>query len=104
MDSDASFAFPVSGERRAETLTISLAIRDGACEPSGGSVSRGPLVIGARNETDRSAIVGVVQVPPGGEDHGMLTFRPFLSGKRLLMTRLAPEVVGQFALRDPPAL
>ena len=46
-----------------------------------------PVVIEARNETDRSAIVGVLQVPPGGEDHGMLTFRPFLSGKRLLMTQ-----------------
>ena len=87
VDSDASFAFPVSGERRAETLKISIVIRGGACEPSGGSMTPGPLVIEVRNETDRSAIVGFVQVPPGGEDHGMLTFRPFLSGKRLLMTQ-----------------
>ena len=87
LDSDAFFAFPVSGERRGEAHTISIAIRQGACEPNGGSVTPGPVVIEARNETDRSAIVGVLQVPPGGEDHGVLTFRPFLSGKRLLMTQ-----------------
>jgi class 3 adenylate cyclase len=85
LDSDASFAFAVTGERHAEADAISIAVRPGACEPSGGSVTPGPLVIEARNETDRNAIVGVVQIPPGAEDHGMLTFRPFLSGKRLLM-------------------
>ena len=51
VDSDASFAFPVSGERRAETLKISIVIRGGACEPSGGSMTPGPLVIEVRNET-----------------------------------------------------
>jgi class 3 adenylate cyclase len=87
LDSDAFFAFPVGGERRGETQTISITIGAGACEPSGGSVTPGPLVVEVRNETDRGAIVGVLQVPPGGEDHGMLTFRPFLSGKRLLTTQ-----------------
>ncbi len=87
IDSDAFFAFPVSGERRAGPHTISITIRPGACEPNGGSVSPGPVVIEIRNETDRSAIVGVLQVPPGGEDHGALTFRPFLSGKKLLTTQ-----------------
>ena len=87
LDTDAFFAFSVSGERRVEAHTISIAIRQGACEPNGGSVTPGPVVIDARNETDRSALVGVLQVPPGGDDHGVLTFRPFLSGKRLLMTQ-----------------
>ena len=87
LDSDAFFAFLVSGERRSEAHTIKIAIRQGACEPNEGSVSPGPVVIEAHNDTERSAIVGVLQVPPGGEDHGVLTFRPFLSGKRLLMTQ-----------------
>lgn len=87
VDSDAFFAFPVSGERRLEAETIAVSLRPGACEPNGRSVSPGPVVIEARNETGRSAIFGVVQVPPGAEDHGVLTFRPFLSGKRLLMTQ-----------------
>lgn len=87
LDSDASFAFPVEGQGSTETRTISIAIRAGACEPLGGKLTPGPVVIEARNETDRSAIVGVLQIPPGGEDHGLLTFRPFLSGKRLLMTQ-----------------
>ena len=87
LDSDAFFAFPVGGERRAESKAMSIAIRAGACEPSGGSLAPGPVVIEALNETDRTAIVGVVQIPPGAEDHGVLTFRPFLSGKRLLTTQ-----------------
>jgi class 3 adenylate cyclase len=87
IDSDAFFVFPVSGERRGEPHTLSITIRSGACEPNGGSLTPGPVVIEARNETDRSAIFGVLQVPPGGENHGMLTFRPFLSGKRLLTTQ-----------------
>ncbi len=87
LDSDASFAFTVIGERRAQPHTISIAIGPGACEPNGGTVAPGPIVIEARNETGHSAAVGIVQIPPGGEDHGMLTFRPFLSGKRLLMTQ-----------------
>ncbi len=87
LDSDASLAFVVSGAQGVEAQTISIAIYQGACQPTGGSVALGPVAIEARNETDRTAIVGVLQVPTGGEDHGMLTFRPFLSGKRLLMTQ-----------------
>lgn len=87
LDTDAFFAFPVSGERRTDAQTISIAIRSGACEPSGMSLTPGPVVIETRNDTDRSAIVGVLQAPPGYMDHGVLTFRPFLSGKRLLTTQ-----------------
>jgi class 3 adenylate cyclase len=87
LDADSYFAFPVSGERRSEPQTISISIRPGACEPSGANLTPGPVVIEVRNDTERSAIVGVVQAPPGHEDHGVLTFRPFLSGKRLLATQ-----------------
>lgn len=87
LDSDGAFAFAVSGAERLEAHTISIAVRQGACEPNGGSLAPGPVVMEVRNETDRAAIVAVLQVPPGGEDHGMLTFRPFLTGKRLLTTQ-----------------
>jgi class 3 adenylate cyclase len=87
LDTDASFAFSVGGEPRGGAETVRIAIRGGACEPGGGDLTPGPVVIEARNETDRTAIVGIVQIPPGGQDHGLLTFGPFLSGKKLLTTQ-----------------
>lgn len=87
LDSDASFAFSVAGEPRGDPETISIVISPGVCEPGGGSLAPGPLVVEVRNKTERGAIVGVLQVPPGAADHGPLKFRPFLSGKRLLMTQ-----------------
>ncbi len=86
-DSDAFFAYPVAGERHAELQSISIALGSDACDPNTLSLWPGPLVVEGRNETDRTAIFVVVQIPPGAEEHGALTFRPFLSGKRLLMTQ-----------------
>jgi hypothetical protein len=99
LDSDASFAFPIAGERRSEAQVISIAIRPGACEPSGGTAAPGPVVVEVRNEAERSVIVGVLQVPPGGEDHGALTFRPFLSGEAAPHD---PDLPRQFPLRSRP--
>ncbi len=48
LDSDAFFDIIVEGERHAEARTISIAVRPGACEPSGVSVAPGPVVIEAR--------------------------------------------------------
>ena len=83
---EAFFVFEISGERRAAPQTISVVIGPGACDPNEGSVTPGPVVINVRNETQRQAIFGIVQSPPRAIEHGMLTFWPFLSGKRLLMT------------------
>ena len=85
--SEAFFVFEISGERRAAPQTISVVIGPGACDPNEGSVTPGPVVINVRNETQRQAIFGIVQSPPRAIEHGMLTFWPFLSGKRLLMTQ-----------------
>ena len=79
--------FRLAASAAPRPSTISIAIRPGACEPSGGSLTPGPVVIEVRNERIAARSSAFVQVPPGGEDHGMLTFRPFLSGKRLLMTQ-----------------
>ena len=84
---EAFFVFEISGERRAAPQTISVVIGPGACDPNEGSVTPGPVVINVRNETQRQAIFGIVQSPPRAIEHGMLTFWPFLSGKRLLMTQ-----------------
>ncbi len=86
-DNDAFLAFSVTGERRSGELTIPVALSAEACEPSMMGLMPGPVVIEARNGTEREALFGVVQIPPGAEDHGPLTFRPFLSGKRLLTTQ-----------------
>ena len=85
--SEAFFVFEISGERRAAPQTISVVIGPGACDPNEGSVTPGPVVINVRNETQRQAIFGILQSPPRAIEHGMLTFWPFLSGKRLLMTQ-----------------
>ena len=87
IESDASFRVEVSGERRAETQRIPIVTRPGACAPNGGSLTPGPVIFEVRSETDRAAIFGVLHLPPGADQHGMLKFRPFLSGKRLLMTQ-----------------
>src|SRR6185312_12337733 len=98
IDSDASFAVTVVGEQSAEAQAMRFAIRANALEPNGGSMTPGPVVIEALNETDDTAIFGVLQVPAGAKPHGAPAFRPFLSGKRLLMTVL-PR---QFPLRGHP--
>ncbi|HXE23340.1 MAG TPA: DUF5939 domain-containing protein [Roseiarcus sp.] len=87
IDSDASFAVTVVGEQSAEAQAMRFAIRANALEPNGGSMTPGPVVIEALNETDDTAIFGVLQVPAGAKPHGAPAFRPFLSGKRLLMTQ-----------------
>ncbi len=87
MESDASFRFEVSGDRHVEVQRIPIVIRPGACAPNGGSLTPGPVVFELRSETDRAAIFGILQLPPGADQHDMLKYRPFLSGKRLLMTQ-----------------
>ena len=86
LESDAFFLFEVGGERTAKAQSSAVAIRQGACEPREARLAPGPMKFEVRNETDAGAVFGVMQLPPGAAlEHGPLKFKPFLSGKRLLM-------------------
>jgi len=88
LESDAFFLINVAGERSAEAQSASVVIRLGVCEPSEGRLAPGRVRFEVKSETDRAAIFGVMQLPPGAPlNHGPLKFEPFLSGKRLLMTQ-----------------
>jgi class 3 adenylate cyclase len=87
MESDASFRFSVTGAPRFEPQRVSVAIRPGACAPNEGAVAPGKASFEVLNDTDRIAIFAVAQFPPGGDPRGALKFKPFLSGKRLLMAQ-----------------
>jgi len=87
-ESDANFAFTVQGEPTAAIQRVPVSFGVGACTPNGGALAPGKVIFEVRNETaDRTAIFGVLQFPPDVPARGMLKFRPFLSGKRLLMTQ-----------------
>ena len=87
MESDASFHFLVSGERTTAPQRAPITIGPGVCSPNAGDLAAGKVVFEVRNTTDRFAIFGVLQFPPGAAHHRLLKFRPFLSGNRLLMTQ-----------------
>jgi hypothetical protein len=92
LDSDATFAFPVSGEPRSEVQTVSIEMRGGVCSPKEGAIAPGLVRFDIRNSTERAAAIGILNIPPGVE-HGRLNFKPFLSGKQLL---LAPTFLDNF--------
>jgi class 3 adenylate cyclase len=77
----------VSGERATAPQRAPITIGPGVCSPNAGNLAAGKVVFEVRNTADRFAIFGVLQFPPGAAHHRLLKFRPFLSGKRLLMTQ-----------------
>ncbi len=87
MKSDAHFEFVVTGAPAATPQRVPIAFDVSVCKPDKGSVAPGPVVFEVRNVTDRRAVFGVLNLPPGAPPRGMLQFAPFLSGKRLLMTQ-----------------
>ena len=88
MESDATFAFTVEGEPATAPQRVAVDFSAGACTPTSGTLAPGKVVFEVRNTTDaRTAVFGVLQFPPGVPMRGMLNFKPFLSGKRLLMTQ-----------------
>jgi len=88
MESDANFSFTVQGEPAAAPQRVPIAFGVGACSPAAGTLAPGKVVFEVHNTTAaRTAVFGVLQFPPGVPARGMLKFKPFLSGKRLLMTQ-----------------
>ncbi len=88
MESDAHFDFIVAGEPAKEIQHVLIDFGTDICRPDAGAVKPGRVLFEVHNTTaDHRAVFAVLQVPPGGPPHAMLQFKPFLSGKRLLMTQ-----------------
>jgi class 3 adenylate cyclase len=88
MESDAHFDFTVTGDPAKEIQRVLIDFGADICSPDAGTVKPGRTLFEVRNTTaNHRAVFGVLQVPAGGPPLRMLQFKPFLSGKRLLMTQ-----------------
>ena len=88
MESDAHFDFTVAGEPAKEIQRVFIDFGADICTPDSGAVRPGRVLFEVHNTTaSHRAVFGVLQVPAGGPPLRMLNFKPFLSGKRLLMTQ-----------------
>jgi class 3 adenylate cyclase len=88
MESDANFAFTVTGEPAKEIQRVVIDFGADVCTPDAGAVRPGKVLFEVRNTTaGHRAVFAVLQVPAGGPPLRTLQFKPFLSGKRLLMTQ-----------------
>ncbi|HET6467304.1 MAG TPA: DUF5939 domain-containing protein [Geminicoccaceae bacterium] len=85
-DSDASFVIAIAGEPMAEPQTVRVQYLDGRCEPAGGKVRPGPVVLEITNATARRGLIGVGELPADFA-RCQLTYEPFLTGARLLTTQ-----------------
>jgi class 3 adenylate cyclase len=88
MESDAHFDFTVAGESTNEIQHVLIDFGVDVCRPDAGAIRPGRVLFEVHNTTaNHRAVLGVLQVPAGGPPPRMLQFKPFLSGKRLLMTQ-----------------
>jgi hypothetical protein len=62
-DSDAGFVIAIAGEATAELQTVRLDYLDGRCEPAGGKVRPGLVVIEITNTTTRRGLFAVAELP-----------------------------------------
>jgi class 3 adenylate cyclase len=85
-DANAHFYLAVGGSPAADPQTVAIRYADEVCEPPTGEVRPGKVTFQIENITNRTGRFGIASLPPGAE-HMMLTFAPFLSGKRLLTTQ-----------------
>ena len=85
VDGDGTFSLAVDD---AAALARRLEIRFHAdrAEPETQRVAPGRLTLALRNETADRYVLAVIQLPPGFA-HPPLSFDPFLTGQRLLMTQ-----------------
>ncbi|MFL5334971.1 MAG: DUF5939 domain-containing protein [Geminicoccaceae bacterium] len=85
-DSDAGFVIAIAGEPTGELQTVRLEYQDGRCEPGGGKVRPGPVVIQITNATPRRGLTAVAELPADFA-RCQLTYEPFLTAARLLTTQ-----------------
>jgi class 3 adenylate cyclase len=85
-DSDAGFVIAIAGEATAELQTVRLDYLDGRCEPAGGKVRPGLVVIEITNTTTRRGLIAVAELPADFA-RCRLTYEPFLTAARLLTTQ-----------------
>jgi len=110
-DADAGFVLPVGGGPAA---TAPQRVRLGYLgtgyrrEGEGGELAPGPVALEVANPTATRGFLAVLQAPPGAEEDVLLSFDPYLTGKRLLTSQtfrglFRSEVVGGaegLAIRD----
>jgi class 3 adenylate cyclase len=80
------FVIAIAGEATAELQTVRLDYLDGRCEPAGGKVRPGLVVIEITNTTTRRGLIAVAELPADFA-RCRLTYEPFLTAARLLTTQ-----------------
>lgn len=86
IDVDAGFPLTVRDTPQPSPTRLELRFLGDEVELDAAEVDAGRLTLAIRNETDARTIFGVINLPPGFS-HPHLSFDPFLSGQRLLMTQ-----------------
>ena len=85
VDSRASFEYRIDGPAAAQPQLIPITYNDG-CTPANLIVAPGKITFEVTNTTGRAGMLAICSMPPRTAGN-RLTFAPFLSGGRLLVTQ-----------------